>query len=231
MIEVEMKLELTPHALERLQQQFDSSPSLQFLHQIAQRDSYYDTQDHTCLQQAIFLRVRNRTSLEIKYHDVADPLHTQCIERVFSLHPEPHDMEELNELGARFIAGWRKATTVEDAFALNALAEFVRIEKQRKLYRYEDVLLCIDTIPGLGHFLELEISCKGDQEVAKAYERLQEVLTHFALSSLNVIHLGYVELWLSRHYPHVYQLVTSPQSGVQNVEKAPQRTASPEKDT
>lgn len=214
MIEVEMKLELTPHTLEHLQHQFDSSPSLQFLHQVEQIDSYYDTQDYTCLQQAIFLRVRNRTSLEIKYHDVADPLHTQCIERVFPLHPEPHDLQALNELGARFIAGWRDAAAVEDAFMLNALAEFVRIEKQRRHYQYEDVLLCIDTIPGLGHFLELEISCKEDQEVARAYERLQEVLTHFALSSLNVIHLGYVELWLYRYSPHVYQLVTSPQNGV-----------------
>ncbi|HEY4387946.1 MAG TPA: CYTH domain-containing protein, partial [Ktedonobacteraceae bacterium] len=168
MIEVEIKLELTPRLLAKLQELFDFLPSVQFINQTYQVDSYYDTQQHTCFRQAVFLRVRNQAALEIKYHDVADPLHTQCIERVFPLDAEAHVIEELNVLGARFIARWRNAATVEEALERNELAEFVCIEKQRSHYRYRDVLICIDTIPGLGHFLELEISCKEDQEIAWA---------------------------------------------------------------
>ena len=206
MIEVEMKIELALQSQEQLQKLFETQPSVHFINQTDQVDSYYDTDQYTCFQQAVFIRMRNRAALEMKYHETADPFHTQCTERVFPLVAEPHLVDEMNKLGARFIPGWHEAVNVEEALALNCLAEFVRIEKQRKQYVYEDVFLCIDTIPELGQFLEVEIFCNDDQEIAEAENRLQEVLLHFAVSPLRAVHVGYVELWLRRHRPQIYRL-------------------------
>lgn len=206
MIEVEMKIELTPQSHQRLQLLFKTQPAVHFIEQTDQVDSYYDTDLYTCFQQAVFIRLRNRVALEMKYHETADPLHTQCTERVFPLTAEPHLVAEMNKLGARFIPGWHEAGTVGEALTLNRLTEFVRIQKQRQEFVYKDVFLCIDTIPELGQFLEVETFCKNDREVAKAESRLQEVLLHFSVSPLSAVHVGYVELWLRRHLPQIYRL-------------------------
>jgi adenylate cyclase, class 2 len=206
MIEVELKFELTSQVEGQLQQILESVPAMRYFKQIDQVDSYYDTEAFDCLQQSVFVRIRDQSSLEIKYHEDFDPLHTHSTEQAFPLPIKSLFLEEMNGLFVRFIPAWKKAENLDDAFVRNGLVEFVSIEKQRRQYTYEDIVFCLDTIQGLGKFLELETSCREEQDVAFAEARLRSVLTQFGLPSLSTVNVGYVELWLRQHREDVYFL-------------------------
>ena len=205
MIEVEFKFEVTSSLQRRLQTMFDALPSVRFLGQVDQVDSYYDTQSFACLRQAVFVRIRNQARLEFKYHDQLDPLHTHSTEQVFPLPVDPYRHQEMNALFERFIPAWQHGGNVEEMFASNGFVPFAPLQKRRRQYAYEDCQFCLDVIRNLGHFLELEICCENEQEVINAEARLRAILAQFGLSSLRSINVGYVELWLHRNLPEVYR--------------------------
>ncbi len=206
MIEVELKFQLPPQVQKHLREQVDFLPSVRLISSTEQVDHYYDTTNFTCLQQAVFLRVRNQTQLEIKYHEFADPLHTHASEQVFPLLAEPTQVAALNDLCARFIPGWQNAGSVQEALARNGLVEFARISKQRRQYSYKHIFLFLDQVDALGNFLELESFCEEEQEVKHTEAELRAVLSDFFLPWLRPISIGYVELWLQRYLPQVYRL-------------------------
>ena len=87
---------------------------VQPLGQVENVDTYYDTAGFDCLQQAVFIRIRNQKDLEIKYHEHADPAHMHATERVFSLESGPLLVKEMNVQCARFIPEWQEAGTIEE---------------------------------------------------------------------------------------------------------------------
>src|SRR5579872_7579470 len=76
MIEVELKFEFPSIARTLLMEKIEALPSVRRLGQINNSDIYYDTANFDCLRQAVFIRIRNRARLEVKFHDYADPAHT-----------------------------------------------------------------------------------------------------------------------------------------------------------
>ena len=104
------------------------------LGQVENVDTYYDTAGFDCLQQAVFIRIRNQKDLEIKYHEHADPAHMHATERVFSLESEPLLVKEMNIQCARFIPEWQEAGTIEESIRINGLIAFVCIKKHRNQY-------------------------------------------------------------------------------------------------
>ncbi len=208
MIEVELKFALSANSRTLLQTELATLPSIQQFAPVSNVDTYYDTADFVCLQQAVFLRIRDHARLEIKYHELADPTHMHTTERVFPLTAEPSMMQEFNHLCSRFIPYWQDTDTVQAALTTNGLIPFVHIEKQRTLYIHGQLNLCLDQVVGLGNFFEVEMLCTKDAEIVQAQAQLQAFVTSLTLPSLYSVKIGYVELWLRTHLPHVYHLGT-----------------------
>jgi len=205
MIEVELKFEIPSDARVLLETKLDAMLA-QPLGQVDNVDTYYDTAGFDCFQQAVFVRIRNHKHLEIKYHEHADPAHMHATERVFPLESGPLLMKEMNNQCSHFIPRWQEAGTIEEAICINGLTEFVRIEKQRTQYAYENLILCVDSVEGLGDFFEVETHCEEEIKIGQAIAKLQDFVASLAFSALRPVEVGYVELWLRSHLPQVYRL-------------------------
>jgi adenylate cyclase class IV len=199
MIEVELKFEIPSAAWPQLEQRV---AEMQFVCQVRNSDVYYDTADFRLLSQAIFVRVRNQARLECKFNERAAPAHTHCTEHTFSLSPGPEHVSQMNALFSRFLPGWQDAKTVHEAIAQNGLREMAHIENLRTQYAREDLIVCVDRVEGLGDFLEIEIQCREERETQQALVRLERMAAGIALKPVRV---GYVERWLQKHHPQVYQ--------------------------
>jgi adenylate cyclase class IV len=206
MIEVELKFEVPPQSRVLLQAKLDALPGVRWLGQIVNADSYFDTVSLTCLQQAVFIRIRNHQQLEMKFHDQADPAHTHSTERTFPLKAEPSLMREINALCARFIPGWHAAETVEEAIRVNGLVEYAHIANKRTQYAYGSLTLSIDEVEGLGNFFEIETTCAEETEVEQSLARLRAFVSDLAFPTLRPVRTGYVEQWLQRYRPQIAYL-------------------------
>jgi adenylate cyclase class IV len=204
MIEVELKFALPADVRAPLQARLDALPSLRRLKPVENVDIYYDTADFSCLQQAVFLRIRDSARLEIKYHEQDDPTHTHATEETFLLIGKAS--QDFHMLCSRFIPSWRRADTVEDSLALNNLTAFVSIEKRRTRYVNEQLSLCLDEVASLGDFFEAELLCTDETGIEQAQAQLEMFIAELALPALSIVRVGYVELWLRTHLPKVYRL-------------------------
>ena len=189
-----------------LSRKLQAIPFVQYLGYVVNDDVYYDTANFDCLQQAVFIRIRNHMHLEVKYHEHDDPTHMHSTERVFPLEPEMLPVKEMNSLFSRFISRWQDAETIEQAIDINNLARFAHIQNRRTRYRYEDLTLCIDQVEGLGHFFEVETCCEKETEVEQSVAKLHDFVAALSFPTLRLVEVGYVELWLRLHLPQVYRL-------------------------
>ncbi len=204
MIEVELKYEIDPAY--RMQFQAILDAVAQRVRHFDNVDAYYDTASYDCLQHAVFMRIRDHAHLEVKFHEDADPAHMHSTEQVFPLRGGPRCMKEMNVLCSRLVPGWREAKSVEEAMRINGLVEFVVIKKQRTQYIYQDMVLCLDHVEGLGNFFEIETGCEREAGTDQAVARLERFVSGLALPVLRPVRVGYVELWLRQHLPQVYRL-------------------------
>jgi adenylate cyclase class IV len=210
MIEVELKFEIPPQSRALLQARLDDLPGIRWLGQITNSDSYLDTASLDCLRQAVFIRIRNRKQLEMKFHDHADPAHTHSTERAFPIEPGSCLMSEINTLCSRFIPAWHAAATVEQAIHLNDLIEYAHIANKRTLYTFGTITLSIDEVEGLGTFLEIETPCAEEAQVERSLARLHAFVSELALPILQPVQTGYVEQWLQRYRPQLSSLTKEP---------------------
>jgi len=199
-IEVELKFELLPTSQPLLEEKL---ATMQFHRSLENSDIYYDTANFDLLSQAVFVRVRNRLHLEFKFNEQAETAHIQSTERVFSLLPEPRQVQEMNSLFSRFLPQWQFAATVKEAIRQNDLIELARIENCRTQYRYENLEISVDQVEGLGEFLEIEAQCEEQSDTRQAIAQVQDFAADFAARQVRV---GYVELWLQKHHPRIYQI-------------------------
>lgn len=199
MVEVELKFRISPADWPKIGEKLSL---MQFLGRSENDDTYYDTQGFDLLQQAVFVRVRNRRLLECKFNERADLTHVQCTERVFPLKPEPHQAEQMNALFRHFLPPWKDAMTVEEAIRKNNLCELACIRNTRKRYEAANLVACVDHVEGLGDYFELEMQVEKGGDTSCAVVKLQEFVADLALERVPV---GYVELWLCLHHSEAYQ--------------------------
>ncbi|MEO6890608.1 MAG: CYTH domain-containing protein [Ktedonobacteraceae bacterium] len=198
MIEVEKTCVLSAESRDRLHEKLRG-----MTHQgvVQQTDSYYDTPAWDLLRQAVFVRVRNMSTLQIKFDEEgSDKHHVECVERAFSVEgPLP---EEAHALLQRFLPYWRPAASFSEAVAVNHLEEFVCLHKTRFIYTDDTLIVALDHVEGLGDFVEVEIQCEEGQDTSQA-----RVILEAFVSTLNAepLKAGYTELWLRQHQPEVYQ--------------------------
>lgn len=199
MIEVELKFAITYDARSRLEASLGTIGDAYRLHN---SDVYYDTPSFDLFSQAVFVRIRNRQRLEFKFNEQAAPEHLFCTERVFPLSARRKQLAEMNRLFAGFLPQWQTASTIGEALQKNDLIELARIENSRAEYRYENLVVCVDHVWGLGDFLEIETQCEVESETPGA---LEQVRAFAAGLEARQVHIGYVELWLQKYLPRAYR--------------------------
>jgi adenylate cyclase class 2 len=199
MIEVELKFAIAPASRARLEKYL---ATIGFAHRLHNSDTYYDTPAFDLLGQAVFVRVRNQQRLEFKFNEQAAPEHLSCTERAFSLASEPRQLAEMNSLFAGFLPRWRTAGTVNEALHENGLIELAQIKNRRVEYIYENLVICLDHVEGLGDFLEIETQCAEESETRQAIEQVQGFASGVEARQ---VHVGYVELWLQKYHPYAYR--------------------------
>jgi adenylate cyclase class IV len=199
LIEAELKCRLTTEVSHKLRERLQVMQRKGNVHNL---DSYYDTASWSLLQRAVFVRIRNQQRLEFKFNEQAEQRHVQCTERTFSLEASGEMLEQMNELFATFLPGWHRAPDVATAIACNGLIELAHIDNRREVYTYGPLELCIDSVAGLGDFLEMEICCPEGPAAEDALTTLQALATDLHAEHIPV---GYVELWLREHDLAAYQ--------------------------
>jgi predicted adenylyl cyclase CyaB len=111
-------------------------------------------------------------------------------------------MEQMNRLFASFLPDWRSAPDVATALERNGLSELARIDNRREIYTSGSLELSIDSVTGLGSFLEMEIRCSEGVAAEEALATLQHLAADLDAEHIQV---GYVELWLHEHNLAAYQ--------------------------
>ena len=200
MIEVELKCQLFPELLAKLQERLQHMTFDGTVHIV---DRYYDTPRFDLLQQAVFVRVRNNQRLEFKFNEQGETAHRQSTERVFSLFPDPGTCEKMNALFTRFLPHWFASSNFSEAVTKNHLTELAYINNTRGVYLDGAMHLGIDHVEGLGDFLEVEMQCEEDADTSEALALLHKFIADLDVEPIKV---GYVELWLRLHNPQAYQL-------------------------
>src|SRR5260370_1929664 len=165
MIEVELKCELFPKLLPKLNERLQPMTFDGTAHNV---DRYYDTPRFDLLQQAVFVRIRNDHQLEFKFNEQGETAHRQSTERVFSLFPDPNTCEKMNALFTRFLPHWSASSNFSEAVTKHNLAELACINNTREVYGDGAVHLHIDHVVRLGDFLDVEMQCEEDGVTSRA---------------------------------------------------------------
>lgn len=205
MIEIELKYGVSSAIQASIRQKLQDLPSHKLKKNI---DFYYDTQQFDLFRQAVFVRLRNSSQLEFKFNEQAQKAHIQSIERTFPTSNllDGNIAQTMNALFRRFLPHWHDAHNVKAALDENGLIELARIRKQREAYRDNDIVIALDTVEGLGTFLEIETQCEECTDTSKALTRLQAYASSLDASLYKYVAVGYVELWLREHNPLAYEL-------------------------
>ena len=198
MIEVEITCSLLPESLSRLHKKLRKMTPQGVIQQV---DTYYDTATWDLLRQAVFVRVRNHTTLQVKFDEEgSDKRHIECVERAFSL--DSPLSQEAHDLLRRFLPSWRVAATFPEAVTENSLVPLAHLHKTRSTFSDGRMIVALDHVEGLGNFVEVEIQCEEGEDTSQARTELERFIHDLPAVPLKA---GYTELWLQQHNPSAYQ--------------------------
>jgi len=77
------------------------------------------------------------------------------------------------------------------------LTELVKISKDREIYKVDHIKISLDTVKGLGNFIELELTVS-KCEVSEIHTRLMQLLEKLGISKDAIEPLTYLELSLKQ---------------------------------
>lgn len=200
MIEVELKFSLPQQARAKLQEKLHSAEFIGTIHNV---DIYYDTAAFDLLKQAVFVRIRNGSLLQIKFNEEIEKVHGQVTERTFPLSSYLDHIEEMNSLFRKFLLAWNTASSFEEAILKNKLVALVQINNEREAYVANGIYISLDRVEALGDFLEIEADYEEGSDTSHAVDTLTSFIADLNLQRIKT---GYVELWLRIHNPHAYSL-------------------------
>lgn len=72
------------------------------------------------------------------------------------------------------------------------------VRKKREIFRAGDITVCLDTIEGLGEFLEVEIDVGDEKYLESSRAQLFKFLSQFGLSEKDSIRTSYLEMLLEK---------------------------------
>lgn len=163
----------------------------QFDRDIETTDIYFDTPFGELYKSRVFVRVRDGETLQVKYtEDANDTSHTRAIEHEYQWPLSESDAEDVTTL----LSCWLSVSDSANGIATGrlhsmGLEELVVIHKRRTEFSGEGLLIALDTIDGLGKFVEVE---------AKDESGAALVSDWFRNAGLVNLPVGYVELMLRK---------------------------------
>lgn len=81
------------------------------------------------------------------------------------------------------------------------LLGFIRtliITKERKIYRFDEILFCLDNVESLGYFLEVEMLIGDKKQLSATKQKLFQVLEKVDIDYKTTIRKSYLELLLEK---------------------------------
>ncbi|MCY3410811.1 MAG: class IV adenylate cyclase [Candidatus Heimdallarchaeota archaeon] len=69
-----------------------------------------------------------------------------------------------------------------------------RVEKNRLIWKYDNIKICLDSVFSLGEFVELELEVKSEEEMPEAIKRIQDLCTKFSIDPGTQILTSYLSL-------------------------------------
>ena len=200
MIEVELKCELPLEAEARLRNKLQQMKFHGSLHNF---DIYYDTPGFDLFKKAVFVRLRNHEYIQFKFNEKGDQAHVQSKEYAFPLVATPDVIEQMNRMFSSFLPSWNSSDNFEAAIRQNNLIVLASIDNKREIYSLGEMTLSLDHVEGIGKFLEVEIICQEGTDTEETLAHLKRFVLDF---DVQPVAIGYVEMWLCVHKPHVYDL-------------------------
>lgn len=173
-------------------------------------DEYYDHVDsYDLFLKGIFLRMRiepHRTAFEFKFGTrdmkVTDQ-HVYCQEESFELTTLSNSLERLERTASSIGLLWgNNIKNIREFISLNNLGPFMKISKVRHTYKLDRLLISWDKCEELGEFIEIESSEMEDDKVAQTISKMEALTKNYQLKRINI---GYVELYLKKFQPHLYE--------------------------
>lgn len=166
------------------------------------KDVYYDTADAGLFKRGVYVRVRNGRKLEFKYslEDSPGYLHTHCIESGFDLPMKEGSLPELNRTLLEL--NLRSASSFDEFVASNGLTEIMAIEKHRRRFFENNFCYALDSVAGLGDFLEVDRHVDTLDGANGIKDEIRRFGEQFGLRELTT---GYFELHLRKNNPELYR--------------------------
>lgn len=207
-VEIELRYQVVnPRSLEGLIRGADYKENRQV-------DNYYDLAGGDFYKRGIFIRVRNGKKLDFKFNmesvvgKMAIDDHTHCDEYSFIVPFEEMARSRLgnlcNLLGLR-IPRWHKW---ESFLSANQLQQLLLVNKIRKTLSRGGFEIGVDTVAGVGSFLEVEKLISIDGENDDVIEQSKEDIRGF-ISTLGIevepLATGYFELILRKQDFDLYR--------------------------
>jgi len=171
-------------------------------------DEYLDTRDAALFVQGVFIRIRNGQKFDIKFN--ADDIlktreqkieHTHCDEVSNELPLTDLAMDQINSAAKILQMAPMVHPDLTDFVNRNDLVPSLVIDKRRTSYQAGEFHIDIDTVEGLGSFLEIEKMTDelGDREALLS--RMHEQLRGLEIKHVDV---GYNELYWRKHNFDLY---------------------------
>lgn len=199
MIEIELKLEV---------REFPTLKDAKLKNEKRVLDIYYDTKDYSLLKGGNFLRNRNNKKLDFKLN-VGDLSHLYCKETSFDIDALKSSEDMKAVFDSINVPYSDKYNDFESFLKANNLEVLATIDKERKTYILDDLIVSFDEAKDIGNFVEIELdvddSAVIDKEEITKY--MLDKLTKLSnLKEYERVNIGYVELYLKRHNPYAYNL-------------------------
>lgn len=166
-------------------------------------DVYYDNSRNDLFKKGIFIRIRNKDTLDFKFNmrDVLSDRfaeeYTHCNEFSFKLpiraEKIPAFHEVLNILGLNTAS----VDSFESFLKKNNLDTSISVIKRRDTYTKDGINLCLDQVKGLGTFIEIEMLVDDESQAPAAKEKILSLFPN----NKKPVTTGYVALtWRKKDF-------------------------------
>tara|TARA_R110002050_G_scaffold118195_2_gene235456 strand:- start:75321 stop:75989 length:669 start_codon:yes stop_codon:yes gene_type:complete len=173
-IEVELKFEITSEddIKSVLDQGFsyDSTGRLE--------DVYYDNPDNEFFKKGVFIRVRNKDTLDFKFNmrDIQSERfseeYTHCNEYSFDIPFKSEKIPDLHDLLNLLGLNTSNVDSFESFLTQNNLSQSITVDKTRATYKKGITTICVDQVKNLGNFVEIEILVEDESQTKAAQEKI-----------------------------------------------------------
>lgn len=200
-IEIEMRYEILNHSQVN---SFVKNFSLHGTKNIY--DEYLDTKSGKLAKNGIYIRVRDKNKLDIKFNRACLnnsnlEIQAYCEEHSFGLPLTNDDLKRLNKVATSIGLNTTPQNSLEVFKANNNLVELCRVDKTRTSYSLDNFSIEIDNVKGLGAFLEIELMAKDTSQLKEIESQMKQLLMPL---SLKRILTGYPNLMLRKHNFELY---------------------------